>query len=78
MNGRNVITFTHLNDEDYIVTMPNFYARGVLFGKMYIEIGDQVCVSCPKNDLICEIDFKIKVKQSVFIKFSNTVVCLIY
>ena len=62
MQGTNIITFPRNHPgEEYIVTMPNVYARGILFGSMYMELGDTVTVKCPKNDLIAEIDFKTKV-----------------
>ncbi|EEB08560.2 oxysterol binding protein [Schizosaccharomyces japonicus yFS275] len=46
--------------EDYFLTQPNMYARGILFGKLRIELGDHVIVRCPKNDLIANIEFKVK------------------
>jgi hypothetical protein len=46
--------------EKYLVTQPNMYARGILFGKMKFELGDTSKVQCPENDLICEIEFKTK------------------
>jgi hypothetical protein len=36
------------------------YARGILFGKMKYELGDQSFVRCPELDLTAEIDFKTK------------------
>ncbi|KAJ3053738.1 hypothetical protein HK097_003508 [Rhizophlyctis rosea] len=61
MQGTNIITFPRNHPgEEYFVTMPNVYARGILFGSMYMELGDTVTVKCPKNDLIAEIDFKTK------------------
>jgi hypothetical protein len=36
------------------------YARGILFGKMKYELGDQSIVRCPELDLVAEIDFKVK------------------
>ncbi|KAI8979278.1 hypothetical protein BDF20DRAFT_820343 [Mycotypha africana] len=43
MEGENHIVFTHLHNEQYDITMPNVYARGILFGKMVMELGDS-CV----------------------------------
>ncbi|KAJ3037275.1 hypothetical protein HDV00_001840 [Rhizophlyctis rosea] len=61
MQGNSVITFPRSHPgEEYFVTMPNVYARGILFGSMYMELGDAVTIRCPKNDLIAEIDFKTK------------------
>ena len=61
MQGYNEIRFKNYPEEEYILTMPNFYARGILFGRMYMELGDTVQIRCPANDLICEIEFKVKV-----------------
>lgn len=36
------------------------YARGILFGKMKYELGDQSFVRCPELDLVAEVDFKTK------------------
>jgi len=43
-----------------IVTQPNMYARGILFGKMKYELGDHSFVRCPENQLSADIDFKTK------------------
>ncbi|KXS10853.1 Oxysterol-binding protein [Gonapodya prolifera JEL478] len=60
MEGGSYISFPgvkELEGEEYFVTMPNAYARGILFGKMYMEMGDKVTVRCAKTDLVAEIDF---------------------
>ncbi|KAL0938971.1 oxysterol binding protein [Colletotrichum truncatum] len=46
--------------ERYILTQPNMYARGILFGKMKYELGDHSFVRCPELDLVADIDFKTK------------------
>ncbi|KAK0618466.1 hypothetical protein B0T17DRAFT_538004 [Bombardia bombarda] len=46
--------------ERYVLTQPNMYARGILFGKMKYELGDHSFVRCPEMDLVADIDFKIK------------------
>ncbi|KAJ5694448.1 hypothetical protein N7536_004860 [Penicillium majusculum] len=46
--------------ERYILTQPNMYARGILFGKMKYELGDHSYVRCPENNLVADIDFKTK------------------
>ncbi len=43
-----------------ILTQPNMYARGILFGKMKYELGDHSFVRCPELDLVADIDFKVK------------------
>lgn len=36
------------------------YARGILWGKMKYELGDQSIVRCPELDLVAEIEFKVR------------------
>ncbi|KAG0167529.1 hypothetical protein DFQ29_000368 [Apophysomyces sp. BC1021] len=60
MEGDSYITFTELHNERYDFTMPNMYARGILFGKMVLELGDSCFVRCRTSDLVCELDFKTK------------------
>jgi len=60
MQGENHI-YLGKHDEEYHLTMPNIYARGILFGTMYMETADAATVECPKNDLVAELDFKTKV-----------------
>jgi len=60
MEGGCEITLTNL-DETYYTGMPNVYARGILFGTMFMELGDSTVVRCTDTDLICELDFKVKV-----------------
>ncbi|KAF8866597.1 hypothetical protein BDZ45DRAFT_720145 [Acephala macrosclerotiorum] len=46
--------------ERYILTQPNMYARGILFGKMKYELGDHSFVRCPELGLAADIEFKTK------------------
>ncbi|KAK3328852.1 hypothetical protein B0H66DRAFT_539538 [Apodospora peruviana] len=46
--------------ERYILTQPNMYARGILFGKMKYELGDHSFVRCPELNLVADIEFKTK------------------
>ncbi|EPX70976.1 oxysterol binding protein [Schizosaccharomyces octosporus yFS286] len=59
MEGVATMKFLERNEE-YILTQPNMYARGILFGKMRIELGDHVTVRCPNTDLAADIEFKVK------------------
>lgn len=43
-----------------ILTQPNMYARGILFGKMKYELGDHSFVRCPELGLSADIEFKTK------------------
>lgn len=47
-------------DEQYIMNQPNVYCRGILFGKLRYELGDQMIVKCPKNGYEAVIEFKVK------------------
>ena len=43
--------------------MPNMYARGILFGKMVIELGDTCTAKCEKLNMTADIEFKTKVRN---------------
>ena len=49
---------------EYVITMPNMYARGILFGKMVLELGDTCTAKNEKNGLTCDLEFKTKVFHS--------------
>ncbi|ODV64030.1 oxysterol-binding protein OSH6 [Ascoidea rubescens DSM 1968] len=46
--------------EYYTLTQPNMYARGLLFGKLKLELGDHMIVKCPSSNLVADIEFKTK------------------
>ncbi|KAF8455869.1 hypothetical protein BGX38DRAFT_1140158 [Terfezia claveryi] len=46
--------------EKYLLTQPNMYVRGILFGKMKYELGDHSYVKSPELDLTADIEFKTK------------------
>ncbi|KAJ2629094.1 Oxysterol-binding protein OBPa [Coemansia sp. RSA 1694] len=46
--------------ESYQVTYPNMYARGILFGKMVLELGETSTVTCKESDLAFDVEFKTK------------------
>ncbi|KAF8936864.1 hypothetical protein EDD21DRAFT_373458 [Dissophora ornata] len=60
MQGEINVSFTNRPGEEYMITMPNVYARGILFGTMLMELGDAAAVKCPKLDLVCTLEFKVK------------------
>ena len=45
---------------EYVITMPNMYARGILFGKMVIELGDACTAHNDAQDLHADLEFKTK------------------
>ncbi|PJF17552.1 hypothetical protein PSACC_02603 [Paramicrosporidium saccamoebae] len=60
MQGTSHIYFTNRPGEEYVISNPNVYARGIMFGTMLMELGDVACITCEKNDLVAEIEFKVK------------------
>lgn len=38
--------------------------NNILVGKMVLELGDSCVVRCRTSDLVCELDFKNKVKNT--------------
>ncbi|KAH9971238.1 Oxysterol-binding protein [Lactifluus volemus] len=61
MEGENRVTLMgHPEDGEYVVTMPNMYARGILFGKMVLELGDTCTARNDAHDLQADIEFKTK------------------
>ncbi|KAJ2591975.1 Oxysterol-binding protein OBPa [Coemansia sp. RSA 1722] len=60
LEGYAKIHFDRWDDEEYLVTYPNMYARGILFGKMVLELGETSTVTCAKSDLMFEVEFKTK------------------
>lgn len=60
MHGTTHIYFTNRQGEEYIITNPNIYIRGIFLGTMLMELGDSVTIECPKLGLVADIDFKVK------------------
>ena len=65
MQGTNKVIFTQVagneTEEIYSINLPNIYARGILFGTMYMELGDVVSIKCEHTGYSCELKFEIKV-----------------
>jgi len=61
MEGQNRVYLTgRPGDGDYVITMPNMYARGILFGQMTVELGDTITVTSEKTGMSCAVEFKTK------------------
>ena len=45
---------------EYVVSMPNMYARGILWGKMVLELGDSCTARNERNGFSAELQFKTK------------------
>lgn len=63
MVGLTVLTFLDIMDsngkpEKYTLSQPNVYARGILFGKMRVELGDHMIIKGPSYEV--DIEFKTK------------------
>lgn len=51
--------------------MPNMYARGILFGKMVLELGDTCNAKNEKTGMFSDIEFKTKVNVFSYILLNN-------
>lgn len=60
MEGVANLTLGERDNEVYSVTQPNFYCRGILFGKLRYELGDHMLINCEKTGLLADIEFKTK------------------
>jgi len=60
MHGHSKITVAGYPGEEYYVTNPNVYARGLLFGTMLMELGDTATVKCDKTGYSAEFEFITK------------------
>lgn len=60
MEGWGHVTLGRWDNEVYIMNQPNMYVRGILFGKMKMELGDHMYVKCAKSGYEADIDFKTK------------------
>jgi len=61
MEGENrVFLMGRESDGEYVVTMPNMYARGIVFGKMILELGDTCVAQNTSTETVAELDFKTK------------------
>lgn len=65
MEGETVLKFLDIKDakgqpEEYEITSPNAYARGILFGRLKYEYCDHSIIKCAASDLMLDLDFKAK------------------
>ncbi|KAH9836748.1 Oxysterol-binding protein [Rhodofomes roseus] len=61
MDGENrVYLMGRPDDGPYVISMPNMYARGILWGKMVLELGDTCTARNDRNGYTAEIQFKTK------------------
>lgn len=55
-----VVLLDRPDDGEYVIGMPNMYARGILFGKMILELGDASLIECKATKMSCTVEFKTK------------------
>lgn len=61
MEGENrVYLMGRPDDGEYVISMPNMYARGILWGKMVLELGDSCTAKNERNGFLADITFKTK------------------
>jgi hypothetical protein len=60
-DGEYVITVGRFHGAYTDRQMPNTYARGILFGKMILELGDVSSIRNEELDYHCDVDFRTKV-----------------
>ena len=47
--------------EEYVISMPYANCKGILIGKLTMELGGKVNIECVKTGYSAEIEFKLKV-----------------
>ncbi|KAI0641191.1 Oxysterol-binding protein [Trametes meyenii] len=61
MEGENrVYLLGRPEDKEYVISMPNMYARGILWGKMFLELGDSCMAKNEQTGHFADIQFKTK------------------
>ncbi|KZO92061.1 Oxysterol-binding protein [Calocera viscosa TUFC12733] len=60
MDGENRITLLGTDDGEYVISLPNMFARGILFGKLVFELGDTIDARCEGTGLSGNVEFKTK------------------
>lgn len=50
-------------EDEYEITWPGFYVKGIIFGTLLLEIVGKVTIANAKNKFVAQIDFKSKVKE---------------
>lgn len=55
-----IVLLSRPEDGEYSINMPNMYARGILFGKMVLELGDHSEVINKNLQMSTNVEFKVK------------------
>lgn len=48
------------HDELYVCTWPTVYVRGIIFGRLLMELGGPVMIRCPSTNIHADIEFVVK------------------
>lgn len=62
----NYLALTQAFFSEYVISMPNMYARGILWGKMVLELGDSCTAKNENNGFFADLQFKTKVNVLSF------------
>lgn len=60
MEGIAHLTLGEHDSEVYTMNQPNVYCRGILFGRLKMELGDHMYIKCERLGLEADIEFKTK------------------
>lgn len=60
MDGVGALTFLKLGEE-YSITMPYGYAKGIIVGSLTMELGGKVSITCDRTGYKADLEFKLKV-----------------
>jgi len=60
LDGEATVYFLRIPGEEYVITFPTAYARGILWGTLLMELGGMVYITCKQTNLKAEIEFKTK------------------
>lgn len=60
LEGQSNLYFLNRPEEEYVLSNPSIFARGILFGTMFLELGDSVRIECAKTGYHADIDFLVK------------------
>uniref|UniRef100_A0A8C4TMQ5 Oxysterol-binding protein n=1 Tax=Erpetoichthys calabaricus TaxID=27687 RepID=A0A8C4TMQ5_ERPCA len=59
LDGTAKLLFLNL-EEEYVITMPYAHCKGILYGKLTMELGGKVTIVCEKTKYSTELEFKLK------------------
>lgn len=60
LEGQSNLYFLNRPGEEYALSNPSIFARGILFGTMFLELGDSVRIECLKTGYHADINFLVK------------------